>query len=267
MISLAATPPSLRTQLSLTGLSNQAWYYDPIPETALNLELMRRIDEQYLRTPFYGVPRMHQYLLRLGYPISYNRVERLYRIMGMVAIYPKKKLSLPGEGHKIYPYLLRGMEIIRPNQVWCADITYVPMERGFMYLVAIMDWYSRYVLAWELSNSMESSFCVEALRRALSKSQPEIFNTDQGSQFTSEGFTSVLLGNDIRVSMDGKGRFTDNIFIERLWRSVKYEHIYLHAHTDGQSLWKGLNGYFNLHNHEKPHQGLLYALPSEVYYG
>jgi putative transposase len=265
MIDTGKDELSLNRQLLLVGIGKGNWYYEPVPETALNLELMLKIDQQYLATPFYGVPRMHKYLVRQGYPISRNRVERLYRKMGLMAIYPRPNTSKPGDGHKIYPYLLRGMDICRPNMVWCVDITYVPMHKGFMYLVAIMDWHSRFVLAWEISNSMDVSFCTRALKRALARATPEIFNSDQGSQFTCPEFTKLLLDVQIRISMDGKGRYLDNILIERLWRSVKYEHIYLHAHPDGKALWKGLEEYFHLHNYEKPHEGLNYATPEEVY--
>lgn len=267
MISTVASPFSLRIQFELLGVSRQGWYHIPAPESLLNLELMRQIDTQFLETPFYGVPRMHAHLRRLGYDISHNRVERLYRVIGIHAIYPKPRLSTPAKGHRIYPYLLRGLQINRPNQVWAADITYVPMSSGFMYLVAIMDWYSRFVLSWEVSNSLESTFCIEALIRALEHAMPEIFNSDQGSQFTGDPFTSVLLERNIRISMDGKGRYLDNIFIERLWRRVKYEHIYLHAHEDGNALWAGLNDYFKLYNYRKPHQALGYATPAEVHFG
>lgn len=258
---------SLRTQLVLAGLSNQAWYHVPRPETPLNLELMRVIDQQYMQTPFYGVPRMHQHLLRQGYDINRKRVERLYREMGLQAIYPRPRTSIPMLGHRVFPYLLRGLEICRPNQVWAADITYVPMRAGFMYLVAILDWYSRYVLSWGLSNSLDTAFCVEALERALLIALPEMFNTDQGAQFTSDIFTAILLRDNVRVSMDGKGRYMDNIFVERLWRSVKHEHIYLHDYADGMELWKGLDWYFDLHNNHKPHEGLGYAIPAELYFG
>jgi putative transposase len=268
MIATGMDDFSLNRQLSLLGVGKSSWYHEPVPETELNLALMLEIDQQYLKTPFYGVPRMRNHLVREGHAVSYNRVERLYRLMGLKAIYPGPRTSIPGEGedHKVYPYLLHGLDICRPNMVWCTDITYVPMRSGFMYLVAIMDWHSRFVLAWELSNSMDVGFCIKALKRALETGKPEIFNSDQGSQFTCGAYRKVLDDAGIRISMDGKGRYLDNIFIERLWRSVKYEHIYIHAHEDGKSLWKGLDGYFNLHNNEKPHQALDYATPGEVYW-
>lgn len=267
MIATGIGEPSLNLQLSLLAVGKGSWYYQPVPETELNLALMLLVDRQYLRTPFYGVPRMREYLVREGHAVSYKRVGRLYRLMGLRAIYPGPRTSVPGVGddHKVYPYLLRGLDICRPNMVWCIDITYVPMRNGFMYLVAVMDWHSRFVLAWEVSNSMDVGFCIKALKRALATATPEIFNSDQGSQFTCGAFREVLTDAGIRISMDGKGRYLDNIFIERLWRSVKYEHIYIHAHEDGKSLWKGLDGYFRLHNYEKPHQGLNYATPQEVY--
>ena len=267
MIATGIKDFSLNRQLSLFGVGKSSWYYEPVPETAQNLALMLEIDQQYLKTPFYGVPRMRDHLVRQGHAISYNRVERLYRVVGLRAIYCEPKTSQPGLGldHKVYPYLLRGMDICRPNMVWCIDITYVPMHKGFMYLVAVMDWHSRFVLAWEISNSMDVSFCIRALKRALATATPQIFNSDQGSQFTCGAFRKVLTDAEIRISMDGKGRYLDNIFIERLWRSVKYEHIYLYAHQDGKALWKGLDGYFHLHNYEKPHQGLNNATPEEVY--
>jgi putative transposase len=257
----------LRVQLSLLGLSNQAWYYQPAPETPLNLLLMRLIDGQYLRKPYYGVPRMTHYLNGLGHGVNPKRVSRLYRLMGIEAVRPRPRTTIPAEGHKVYPYLLRGLEITRPNQVFTSDLTYIPMERGFLYLVAVMDWYSRYVLSWELCNSMDAGFCVEAQRRALEVALPEIFNTDQGVQFTSEAFTQGLLERKVAISMDGRGRWMDNVMMERLWRTVKYEYVYLHSHTDGMQLWKGLNDYFHAYNHENPHSSLGMATPADVYYG
>jgi putative transposase len=213
---------SLRRQCALLGLNRSTWYYQPAGESADNLHLMRLIDAQYLRTPFYGWPRMTVYLRRAGFVVNHKRVQRLMHKMGLQAIYPKPKTSRPGQGHKIYPYLLRGLEIIRPNQVWSADITYVPLQQGFMYLVAIMDWFSRYVVTWQLSNTLDGYFCLDALQQALSKGRPEIFNTDQGAQFTADAFTGCLNKAEIQISMDGRGRALDNIFVERLWRSVKY---------------------------------------------
>ena len=212
---------SLRRQCELIGLPRSSYYYAPAQESDFNLGLMRLIDKQYLKTPFYGWPRMTQALQRQGYAINAKRVRRLMQLMGLQAIYPQPKTSLAGAGHKVYPYLLRDLEITRVNHVWSADITYVPLQHGFMYLVAIIDWFSRYVLAWQLSNTLDSRFCLEALHQALLMGQPEIFNTDQGAQFTALDFTACLEAAGIRVSMDGRGRALDNVFIERLWRSVK----------------------------------------------
>lgn len=214
---------SIRRQCELVGLSRSSYYYEPATESPLNLELMRCIDEQYIRTPFYGWPKMTAHLRRLGYPVNHKRVQRLMRVMGLQAIYPKRRTTIADSQHRIYPYLLRGVEIVRPNQVWSSDITYVPMSQGFMYLTAIIDWYSRYVLTWQLSNTLDGHFCREALHKALDMGRPELFNTDQGTQFTARAFTSILESADIGISMDGRGRAHDNIFIERLWRTVKYE--------------------------------------------
>lgn len=257
---------SIRRQCELVGLSRSSFYYQPASESALNLALMRLIDEQYLKTPFYGWPRMSAHLKRLGYPINHKRVQRLMQRMGLQAIYPKKKLSQSAGAHKIYPYLLRGLEITGPNQVWSSDITYVPMASGFMYLVAIIDWYSRYVLSWQLSNTLDSRFCVNALEMALSLATPQIFNTDQGSQFTSCAFTDPLEAACVRISMDGRGRAFDNIFIERLWRTVKYEDIYLYDYASVPELDQGLERYFSFYNYERPHQSLSYQVPAEVHF-
>lgn len=224
------------------------------------------MDEQYLKTPFYGWPRMTAHLKRLGFTINHKRVQRLMQLMGLQAIYPKRKLSQCARGHKIYPYLLRGLEITRVNQVWSADITYVPMSCGFMYLVAIIDWYSRYVLAWQLSNTLDSRFCVNALEMALAIAVPEMFNTDQGSQFTSCAFTHPLEQACVRISMDGRGRAFDNIFIERLWRTVKYEDIYLYDYATVPELDQGLERYFSFYNDQRPHQSLSYQVPAEVHF-
>lgn len=228
---------------------------------------MKLIDAQYLKTPCWGSRSMRNHLRRLGYKINRKRVQRLMRIMGLEAIYPKPKTSQPHPEHKVYPYLLRGLEINRPNQVWSTDITYIPMNRGFMYLVAVMDWYSRKVLAWRLSNTLDSSFCVEALKDAIQRyGKPEIFNTDQGAQFTSEAFTSVLIENEIKISMDGRGRAQDNIFIERLWWTLKYHYVYLNSFDNGSELRKGLLQWFVFYNHERFHQSLDNQTPDEVYY-
>ncbi len=230
-----------------------------------DLAIMKLIDQQYLATPFYGSRRMTVWLNRQGYQVSRKRVQRLMRTMGLQAIYRRPRTSQPGPGHKVYPYLLGGLEIARPNQVWAADITYIPMARGFLYLVAIMDWYSRYVVAWRLSNTLDADFCVEALEEALTKGKPEIFNTDQGSQFTSEAFTGLLERHGVRISMDGKGRYTDNIFVERLWRTVKYEEVYLKAYSNGREAKAGLDAYFRFYNAQRPHQALGYRTPAEVF--
>ena len=228
---------------------------------------MRIIDEQYLKTPVYGSRSMRNYLRRLGYNINRKRVQRLMRLMGLEAIYPKPKTSKPHPAHKIYPYLLRGLKINRPNQVWAADITYIPLKRGFMYLVAVMDWYSRKVLSWRVSNTLEADFCVEALKDAIRcHGCPEIFNTDQGSQFTSEDFTAELEAHGIKISMDGQGRFQDNIFIERLWWTVKHHYLYLRAFDNGSDLRKGLKYWFEYYNQERFHQSLGDLTPDEVYF-
>jgi putative transposase len=226
---------------------------------------MRLIDEQYLRRPFYGVPKMTDWLRKQGHRVNPKRVRRLMRLMGLEAIRPKPRLSKPASGHRIYPYLLRDLAIIRPNQVWATDITYIPMPTGFMYLVAIMDWYSRFVLTWQLSNTLDGVFCLDALRLALQHSQPDIFNSDQGSQFTAHAFTSELTAAGIRISMDGRGRYLDNIFVERLWRTVKYEDIYLKEYATVPALTAGLNDYFDLYNYERPHQSLQDLTPAVVY--
>ncbi len=256
---------SLRRQCELIGLSRATYYYEPASESEFNLRLMRLIDEQYLRTPFYGWPRMTAHLRRQGYEVNHKRVQRLMQIMGVQAIYPKPKTTVSGQGHRIYSYLLRDLEIVQPNQVWSADITYVPMQQGFMYLVAILDWFSRYVLAWQLSNTLDARFCLDALEVALRRGQPGIFNTDQGVQFTAIEFTARLEEAGIRVSMDGRGRAMDNIFIERLWRSVKYEDIYLKDYASVPELDAGLQAYFRFYNQDRPHQSLDYRTPAEVH--
>jgi len=258
---------SVLRQCELISLPRSSLYYKSRRDDAFDSELMRVLDEEYTKTPFYGVPRMTFRLRKLGYEVGEKRVRRLLRMMGLMAVYPKKRLSLPNAKHKKYPYLLRGVTIERPNQVWSADITYVRQRRGFAYLVAIMDWHSRYVLAWELSLSLESDFCVEALRRALSKGMPEIFNSDQGTQFTSEDFTGILLNAGIRISMDGRGRVYDNIFNERLWRSVKYEEVYLKDYEGICEARESIGRYFEFYNGERPHQSLGYRTPREVYSG
>ncbi len=234
---------------------------------AEDLKLMRLLDEQYLRTPFYGSRRMSRYLRSQGYTVNRKRVQRLMRLVGLEAIYPMRKTSLAHPGHKIFPYLLRDVEIVRPNQVWSSDITYVPMPRGFMFLVAVLDWYSRYVLSWRLSNTLETQFCLEALEAALELATPEIFNTDQGAQFTAKDFVDPLLDAGVQVSMDGRGRALDNVFIERLWRSVKYEDIYPRDYPTVLALETGLRAYFDFYNHQRFHQSLDYRTPAQVHFG
>lgn len=256
---------SLVRQCSLLGVSRSSLYYQPVPASAEDLELMALLDRQYLRTPFYGSRKMTAWLRAQGYQVNRKRVRRLMQAMGLEAIYRRPNTSKPAPDHQVYPYLLKGLEINRVNQVWTADITYLPMARGFLYLVAIMDWHSRYVLAWRLSNTLEVDFCVEALAEALSKGTPEIFNTDQGSQFTSDAFTGMLLEQGIQISMDGKGRYTDNIFVERLWRSIKYEEVYLKAYQSGSEARSGIGAYLDFYNQERPHQALGYRTPREVF--
>ncbi len=226
---------------------------------------MKLIDRQYLATPFYGARKIAAWLSIQGHLVNRKRVRRLMHLMGLKAIYRRPRSSKPGPGHKIYPYLLGGMKITRPNQVWAADITYIPMARGFLYLVVIIDWYSRYVLSWRLSNSLEAGFCIEALEEALKKGRPEIFNTDQGAQFTGEAFTGILKEHGVKISMDGKGSYNDNLFVERLWRTVKYEEVYLRAYQDAKEARIGLGNYFYFYNTERPHQALGYRTPAEVF--
>jgi putative transposase len=256
---------SVAEQCQLLGLSRSTYYHAGVGESAENLVLMRRIDEQYLKTPFFGSRGMTQWLIRQGYEVNRKRVQRLMRTMGLEAIYPRRRTSDPCPRHRIYPYLLRNLVIARPDQVWSADITYVPLSRGFMYLVAVLDWHSRYVLSWELSNTLDSSFCVAALEAALARRQPEIFNTDQGAQFTSQAFTGVLSGAGIAISMDGRGRALDNVFIERLWRTVKYENVYVQGYETAWELERGLAAYFDFYRYERGHMALDYQTPWEVY--
>jgi len=260
---------SMRRQCELLGLSRSSLYYRSEVDPSYNEHLMRLLDEQYLRTPFYGVPRMTEWLRRQGHAVNEKRVRRLLRAMGLEAIYPRQKkgLSQADRPHKVYPYLLRGLEIARPDQVWAADITYIRMARGWVYLMAILDWFSRYVVAWELSITLEADFCVTTLQRALRLGRPEIFNTDQGSQFTSDGWTDTLKNAQVAISMDGRGRVFDNIFIERLWRSVKVEEVYLHDYQTVRDVRDGLGWYFPFYNGERPHQALGDCTPAEVYTG
>ena len=254
------------TQCELLGLSKSTLYYKAKGISEYELKLMELIDEQFTETPFYGIRRMTVALDRMGYKVNKKRVQRLMRTMGLAAIYPKKRPTRASKDHKVYPYLLRDVKIIRPNQVWSTDITYIRLKGGFVYLVAIIDWFSRYVLSWELSITLESSFCLTALDRALLSAKPEIFNSDQGSQFTANSFTEILLGNDIKISMDGRGRVFDNIFVERLWRSLKYERIYLNDYQTVPEVAEGVGSYFDFYNQERPHQSLDYMTPAEVHF-
>jgi putative transposase len=258
---------SLRRQCALAGISRSGYYYEPLAESAENLALMRRLDELHMAHPVYGSRRLRVLLQREGCAVNRKRVVRLLRVMGVEALYPKRSLSRPGAGHRIYPYLLKGLEISGPNQVWCSDITYVPMAYGFLYLVAVMDWWSRYVLAWELSNSLDSEFCIRAWKSALKSGQaPLLSNTDQGSQFTSEAYLEAVESAGVDVSMDGRGRWIDNRFIERLWRSVKQEDIYLQDYSDGLTAQRGLARWFEDYNTQRPHQALGYATPGDWYH-
>lgn len=274
---------SIIRQCELIGLSRSSYYYhsclqdsmtpkesngtfSKLIDTHENLLLMELLDRQYMKTPFYGSRRMTTALQQKGYVVNRKRVQRLMRQMGIQAIYPKPRLSKSDKGHKIYPYLLRNISIDRVNQVWCADITYLPLCNGFMYLVAIMDWFSRYVLSWRLSNTLDTAFCLEALESALEINKPEIFNTDQGVQFTSNAHTNRLRETGVQISMDGRGRAFDNIFIERLWRSVKYENIYLYDYQTVPELMAGLETYFRFYNQERPHQSLDNQTPEMVYW-
>lgn len=259
---------SITAQCRLLSISRSGWYYDPKGEPPLNLHLMRLIDEQFLATPYYGSRQMARHLRRQGYCVGRGRVRRLMRLMGIEAIYQKPRTSDPHPAHKTCPYLLRDLEIVRTNHVWCADITYIPVRRGFLYLVAIMDWHSRTVLSWRLSNTMDTAFCVEALEEALSfYGAPEIFNTDQGSQFTSFDFTNVLKESGIKISMDGKGRWMDNVFIERLWRSLKYECVYLNAFDNGLQARRDIGCWLAFYNAQRPHSTFNGQTPDEVYHG
>lgn len=256
-------------QCRVLDIARSTAYYQPAPPvSAEDLDLMRQIDEIYLQWPFYGTRRMRDELHRRGFLVNRKRVQRLMRLMGLQAIYPRRRTSQPALGHRIYPYLLRGLSIDRPNQVWATDITYIPMAQGFMYLVAILDWHSRRVLSWRLSNTLDTDFCVEALEEALRRyGPPEIFNTDQGAQFTATAFTDVLKRHQVQISMDGKGRWVDNVFVERLWRSVKYEDIYLKAYETPVELRAGLDRYFRFYNTQRGHAALDRQTPDEVYFG
>lgn len=258
---------SVARQCELLGLSRSSYYYRSSGEGDYNLRLMRLLDEAYTEAPFYGVKRLKAWLRRQGHEINPKRVRRLMRVMGLKAIHPRRRRSFSSPGHKIYPYLLEGVKAEQVDQVWGADITYIRLAHGFVYLVVVMDWASRYVLSWELSNTLDSRFCAEALRRALGVSKPEIFNTDQGVQFTAEDFTGLLEENEVKISMDGRGRVYDNIFVERLWRTVKYEEVYLHEYQTMAEARESLRAYFEFYNTERLHQALGYRTPHEVYFG
>lgn len=259
---------SVRRQCALLGVSRSGYYYEPCPESPENLCLMRRLDELHLEHPVYGRPRLTVTLQREGWRVNEKRIGRLMKVMDLEAIYCKPGTSVPQPGHEIYPYLLRNKAITGPDQVWCADITYIPMKHGFMYLMAVMDWWSRFVLAWELSNTLEAGFCVQAWQVALARGNqpPLISNTDQGAQFTSADYIGVVEEAGVLVSMDGRGRWMDNRFVERLWRSLKYEDIYLRGYEHGLELRQGVGKWFGDYNERRPHQSLGYATPAEVYH-
>jgi putative transposase len=255
----------VRRQCELLGLARASLYYQAAEETATNLRLMRLLDEEYTRHPFYGSRRLTAWLISQGEEVNRKRVQRLLRLMGLEAIYPKPRLSAADPSHRVYPYLLRDVGIKRVNQVWSADITYVPMPKGFMYLAATIDWYSRYVVSWRLSNTLDGLFCQEMLDEALGQGRPEVFNTDQGVQFTALAFTERLKRAGVLISMDGRGRCLDNVFVERLWRTVKYEDIYLRAYATVAELERGLRSYLRFYNEERLHQSLDYRPPRAVY--
>ncbi len=258
--------PKVR-RCELLDVARSTAYYRPVSANEADLVLMRLIDEIHLRWPFYGSRRLRDELEERDHTVNRKRVQRLMRLMSLRALYPRRRTSQPGKGHKIYPYLLRDLTIERANQVWATDITYIPMAKGFMYLVAIMDWYTRKVLSWRVSNTLDTDFCIEALEEALKRyGTPDIFNTDQGSQFTSEAFTDVLKNNGIGISMDGKGRWVDNVFVERLWRSVKYEDVYLRAYETPVALRQGLGRYFEFYNTRRRHSALDRRTPDAVYF-
>ena len=260
-------PLSVKRQAVLLALSRGSVYYEPVGTSERDLALMAAMDEIHMKLPFYGIRRIRGELLDRGFTVGRGHVATLMRKMGIQALYPGRKLSKPAPGHTVYPYLLRGMEITAAGQVWCADITYLPMARGFCYLTAVMDWASRRVLSWRLSNTLDASFCIDALEEALRRyGAPEIFNTDQGSQFTSEGFTGLLTSHGVKISMDGRGRWMDNVFIERLWRSVKYEEVYLKGYETIPEARRELGAYFDFYNLRRRHQGLEDRTPDEVYW-
>jgi len=268
MVEPETREPSISRQCQLLGLNRSSFYYRARPVKSDDLELMRLIDQQYLKTPTFGSRSMTRHFRRQGRKVNRKRIQRLMRLMGIEAIYPKPHTSRPFPEHKIYPYLLRNIEIDHVNHVWASDISYVPLDRGFMYLVVVMDWYSRKILSWRISNTLDSDFCVQALKEALSRyGKPEIFNTDQGAQFTSRDFTQTLKGHQVAISMDGRGRCQDNIFVERLWWTIKYNYLYLHSFKDGSQLRDGLNEWIRFYNRERGHSSLDDRTPDEVYYG
>lgn len=256
---------SITRQASLLGVNSSMLYYRPVQVSEVDDDVMKMIDRQYLVTPFYGSRRMTEFLRRANRHVNRKHVQRLMRLMGLEAIYPKPKTSIRDVQHEVYPYLLRDLPILRPNHVWATDLTYIPMRRGFMYLMAIIDWFSRYVIAWGLSNTMDVQFCLTVLNDALEQGQPDIFNSDQGSQFTSNAFTQRLKQSSVQISMDGVGRCLDNVFVERLWWSVKHEEVYLKDYVDGHDAHANLQKYFDFFNTRRPHQGLGYQTPKEVY--
>jgi len=253
-------------QCKLMGLARSSYYYEPCGESEYNRSLMKLIDELYTEHPSLGSPKVTKLLRNMGHEVNHKRIERLMRVMGLAAVYPKPRTSIPDAAARKYPYLLAGLAIERPDQVWATDITYIRMRTGFAYLAAIMDWYSRYVLSWRLSIFIDAAFCVEALEEALSRGWPEIFNSDQGAQFTSEAFTKPLLDRSVAISMDGRGRYMDNIFVERLWRSVKYEEVYLKDYADVWEAEREISRYLRWYNEVRPHQALGYATPAQVYF-
>ena len=265
MVEICNPDISISRQCKLLGIAKSSYYYKPAVESAFNLQLMKLLDEQYMKTPFYGIRKMTSLLNRQGYTVNHKRVRRLMRLMRIEAIYPKKHLSLINNENKKYPYLLKELQIDRPNQVWAMDITYIRLLKGFIYLTVVMDWCSRFIISWKLSNTLDVYFCIEALEEALTKATPIIFNTDQGSQFISSKFINILEKPDIKISMDGRGRVFDNIFIERLWRSVKYEEVYIHNYETVKDAYQSLNKYFTFYNTERIHEGLNYAALKEIY--
>jgi putative transposase len=258
---------SVRNQCELLDLNRSTLYYKAVEPDAETLELMRLIDKIFMKRPYLGARRIRQLLKREGKHVTRKRIRRLMKLMGLEALYRKPRTSQGNPEHKVYPYLLRGLDINKPNQVFATDITYIPMAKGFVYLVAVMDWHSRYILSWRLSNTLDADFCVEALVESLSLATPEIFNTDQGSQFTSDDFVDTLLAAGVKVSMDGRGRFVDNIFVERLWRSLKYEEVYLNPYENIKHARESIAKWIDFYNNGRPHQALDYRTPAEVHYG